>query len=329
MRVVERARAFQAAGGGGLRSFTQWLGERLDGGDRNETEAVTLEEGDQAVRIMTIHGAKGLEFPIAVLANLNTKPDTRRETISRPELHELHFQAGNKDSGFATPGYDEQRQHEKQMFDGEEQRLLYVALTRAKDHLVIPFVPPRGECTGMLALLESQLPDHEDDIVGADVCGVHVFDTSLFEDAGAPEPARAPKAGRREIDAAEAALNAWARERTEALAPPTGALLIGAKGGRLNLNGARAAFRTLVNDCRLPVAPGCRAPRLHDARHSFAVNTLIDAHRQGANVDARIATLANYLGHVDPTHTYWYLTASPQLMQTVRERMAAWQETMR
>lgn len=113
------------------------------------------------------------------------------------------------------------------------------------------------------------------------------------------------------------------------LAPPTGPLLIGAKGGRLNLNSARAAFRTLVNDCRLPVSPGCRAPRLHDARHSFAVNTLIDAHRQGADVDARIATLANYLGHVDPTHTYWYLTTSPQLMQTVRERIAAGQETMR
>ena len=111
-----------------------------------------------------------------------------------------------------------------------------------------------------------------------------------------------------------------------ALAPPTGPLLIGSKGGRLNLNTARAAFRTLVDDCKLPVGPGCRAPRLHDMRHTFAVNTLIDAHRDGVDVDARIATLANYLGHVDPSHTYWYLTASPQLMQTVRERLAAHQQ---
>ena len=56
------------------------------------------------------------------------------------------------------------------------------------------------------------------------------------------------------------------------------------------------------------------------------MNTLIDAHRDGVDVDARIATLANYLGHVDPSHTYWYLTASPQLMQTVRERLAAHQQ---
>lgn len=113
------------------------------------------------------------------------------------------------------------------------------------------------------------------------------------------------------------------------LAPLTGPFLIGAKGGRLNMTTARAAFRVLVNDCGLPVAPGCRAPRLHDVRHSFAVNALIDAHRHGADIDARIATLADYLGHVDPSHTYYYLTASPQLMQTVRDRLTAWQETIR
>jgi integrase len=111
-------------------------------------------------------------------------------------------------------------------------------------------------------------------------------------------------------------------------APPAGPLLIGAKGGRLNLSYARNKFRALADECRLPVVAGCRAPRLHDARHSFAVNALIEAHRQGADVDARIATLANYLGHVDPTHTYWYLSASPELMQIARERITAWQEAI-
>jgi len=112
-------------------------------------------------------------------------------------------------------------------------------------------------------------------------------------------------------------------------APPTGPLLIGVKGGRLNLASARTAFRALADDCRLPITPGCRAPRLHDTRHTFAVNTLIDAHREGADVDARIATLTNYLGHVDPAYSYWYLTASPQLMQIVRDRISAWQELQR
>jgi len=84
----------------------------------------------------------------------------------------------------------------------------------------------------------------------------------------------------------------------------------GARGGRLNLNQARAAFRGVVNSCNLPTRPGCRRPRLHDFRHTFAVNSLIDAHRQGADVDARVAVLATYLGHVDPINTYWYYSDS-------------------
>ena len=108
-------------------------------------------------------------------------------------------------------------------------------------------------------------------------------------------------------------------------AAPTGALLVGARGSRLNLNQARAAFRGVVNSCNLPTRPGCRRPRLHDFRHTFAVNSLIDAHRQGADVDARVAVLATYLGHVDPINTYWYLTASPELMAIVSERITTHQ----
>ncbi len=51
------------------------------------------------------------------------------------------------------------------------------------------------------------------------------------------------------------------------------------------------------------------------------MNTLIDAHRDGVDVDARIATLASYLGHVSPSSTYWYLTASPELLDIVAERI--------
>lgn len=104
-------------------------------------------------------------------------------------------------------------------------------------------------------------------------------------------------------------------------AGPSGPLLIGAKGRRLNPNSARAAFRALAAECQLHARPGCGPPRLHDLRHTFAVNSLIDAHREGADVDARIAVLANYLGHVEPANTYWYLSASPELMAAVCQRM--------
>lgn len=105
--------------------------------------------------------------------------------------------------------------------------------------------------------------------------------------------------------------------------PADGPLLVGVRGNRLNANTAGAAFRRLAQECRLEARPGCGAPRLHDFRHSFAVHSLTEAQRSGSDVDARVAVLADYLGHVDPACTYWYLEASPQLMAAVSERVAA------
>ena len=119
------------------------------------------------------------------------------------------------------------------------------------------------------------------------------------------------------------------RQAHATAAAPTGALLLAAKGGRLRPDKARAAFRALAHACDLPGRPGCGPPRLHDLRHTFAVNSLLDAHRQGVDVDARIAALATYLGHVEPAHTYWYLTASPELMALVSDRVAAYQRGRR
>jgi integrase len=56
-------------------------------------------------------------------------------------------------------------------------------------------------------------------------------------------------------------------------------------------------------------------PRIHGLRHTFAVQTLIDGHRNGADVSALLPVLSTYLGHVEPANTYWYLTAVPELMQ--------------
>jgi integrase/recombinase XerD len=117
------------------------------------------------------------------------------------------------------------------------------------------------------------------------------------------------------------ALTGYLRVRASRAAP-AGPLLIGETGHRLNLNMARNIFRSLTRQCRLPPQPGCGEPRLHDFRHRFAVNTLIDAHRQGRDVDAAIAVLATHLGHVSPVHTYWYLTITPELTDAVSERVA-------
>lgn len=103
----------------------------------------------------------------------------------------------------------------------------------------------------------------------------------------------------------------------------TGPLLIGRRGGRLPRTTAYGAFRRLLGQCDIVAQPGSRSPRLHDLRHTLAVDTLVQAHRLGLDVDARLALLATFLGHVDVLSTYWYLTASAELMTAVSDRMAA------
>lgn len=101
----------------------------------------------------------------------------------------------------------------------------------------------------------------------------------------------------------------------------TEALFVNLKGIRPLRNNIEKAFRVITADCQWAPRPGRREPRLHDLRHTFAVNTLMDAHQDGTGVEARIAALAAYLGHVNPNSTYWYLSASPELLQIVNDRV--------
>lgn len=81
-------------------------------------------------------------------------------------------------------------------------------------------------------------------------------------------------------------------------------------------------FRRLVGRTGL----GSRAgrPRIHDIRHAFAVNTLRDWYRSGVDVERRLFSLSTYLGHVSPTSTYWYLTATPELLALAGKRLERW-----
>jgi len=60
---------------------------------------------------------------------------------------------------------------------------------------------------------------------------------------------------------------------------------------------------------------------MHDLRHTFAIRTLIDAYRTAQDIERQITLLSTYLGHVDPTSTYWYLSATPELMALAGDRL--------
>ena len=61
-------------------------------------------------------------------------------------------------------------------------------------------------------------------------------------------------------------------------------------------------------------------PRIHDLRHTFAVQRLLQWHQEDAVIDHKIVGLATYLGHVNVTSTYWYLSAIPELMAVISKR---------
>jgi len=101
----------------------------------------------------------------------------------------------------------------------------------------------------------------------------------------------------------------------------TPALFVSTAGTRLLYCNVQWTFGQLVRRVGLrPRSASCR-PRLHDIRHSFAVRTVLDGYREDGDTEARLALLSTYLGHVDPGKTYWYLSATPELLQLAGRRL--------
>lgn len=116
------------------------------------------------------------------------------------------------------------------------------------------------------------------------------------------------------------ALERYARARERLCPKPRSrALFLSAAGGALERSQVSRTLREITTALGLRTATV--RPRAHDLRHSFAVGTLIGWQRSGAPIDERIAALSTYLGHVSPADTYWYLTATPELMSAAAERL--------
>lgn len=101
--------------------------------------------------------------------------------------------------------------------------------------------------------------------------------------------------------------------------PRSSTFLLSSIGTRLDRSAVAKTLRTLTTT--LGVRTDTVHPTAHQLRHSFAVSTLIDWQRSGALIDERIAVLSSYLGHVSPAETYWYLTATPELMGLAADRL--------
>jgi integrase len=126
------------------------------------------------------------------------------------------------------------------------------------------------------------------------------------------------------------ALSVYLRRRDRPRGPVGAtALLTSMAGTRLLISNVWVAFATVRKRAGIePRSERCR-PRIHDTRHSYAVQTIIDAYRSGQEIGSRLALLSTYLGHVDPKSTYWYLEAAPDLMAAAGERLERYLEDQR
>lgn len=103
--------------------------------------------------------------------------------------------------------------------------------------------------------------------------------------------------------------------------PSAPAVFISPAGTRLLYCNVQSTFARLARRAGLrPRSASCR-PRIHDLRHSFAVASLLDAYASGQDGQGRLTLLATYLGHVDPSATYWYLSAAPELLAVAGQRL--------
>ena len=133
--VIDQARAYGDSEGGNLRQFLHWARMQSAEGAR-VAETVLPETDDDSIRIMTVHASKGLEFPITIMSGLTTKPGGRHRGVR------VHFPRNDDaivamSSALTTLEYEEYKPIDEQMDHHERVRLLYVAATRARDHLVV------------------------------------------------------------------------------------------------------------------------------------------------------------------------------------------------
>ena len=108
--------------------------------------------------------------------------------------------------------------------------------------------------------------------------------------------------------------------------PQNPAFFVSTLGTRLHYSNVLQVFRRLTDEMGLnDKSPTGRPPRLHDLRHRFAIVTLLGWYREGVDVQPRLPLLSTYLGHTNPADTYWYLSATPELLALAARRLEnAW-----
>ncbi len=152
-KTVDLARAYEAAGPATLRTVVRFLEEERQAGAEEGDSPVGEQAGAQ-VEVVTVHKAKGLEYPIVILGDILYGQHRPEGALVDHARGRGWLEIGH----FRPEGWDEARAAEKLQGEAEERRLLYVALTRARDHLVLPFLPEEPRSSWARPALQALLP---------------------------------------------------------------------------------------------------------------------------------------------------------------------------
>lgn len=141
-KLLAQAAALEMAGPISFGAFVEWLVRRGPGGPAPaDEEDSPLADDDNVVRIMTVHKAKGLEFPIVFAANLSQSRNEPGSAVVDRQGGRVELRIGGGDFKFETCGFSQAYEQEKLRLAAERVRLYYVALTRARDYLFISGAP--------------------------------------------------------------------------------------------------------------------------------------------------------------------------------------------
>src|SRR5215510_5444021 len=152
LHVAELARQYEFEGGMSFRGFVETLHERSAAAQA--AEAPILEEGSDGVRLMTVHKAKGLEFPVVILADMTarlTPWDASRHVNAQRGICALRI------GGWSPKDLNDHKDLERRREQREGERVAYVAATRARDLLVVPAVGDEPYPDGWVAPLNGAI----------------------------------------------------------------------------------------------------------------------------------------------------------------------------
>jgi ATP-dependent helicase/nuclease subunit A len=193
---VERLLEIAARQGGSLQSFVRWL-ERQIANETDEAEAAVFSDEDDAVRLLTIHGSKGLAFPTTIVLDTGSweRPNSAPIGLLRGDHQTSLVIRHVTDAGnLATPLSRRATEDSLARARAERQRLSYVALTRARSHLAI--VLPAGKLRAdSLAASIVGANARLDEIPGVTRLAAHqLFGEPAFDAAPSETPPAAPPA---------------------------------------------------------------------------------------------------------------------------------------